>query len=95
MSKPIDPKKLKVLLAYVLKGAGSSDGNGFQGSIQAIVDDNGQEPSEANNFLWNDEKREFKGKFVSNNQNFDFRIAESGTMEDGSPSWMSEYILSK
>ncbi len=92
----IDPKKLKVLLAYVIKGGGgSSDGNGYQGSIQAIVDEQGNEPSETNNYLWNDEKREFKGKFVSNNQNFDFRIAESGLMEDGTPSWSSEYVLSK
>lgn len=89
----IDPKKLKILLAYVLKGAGSTDGNGYQGSIQAIVDDNGQEPSEVNNYLWDDEKREFRGKFISNNQNFSFRIAESGEDENGDATWMSEYQL--
>ena len=89
----IDPKKLKILLAYTLKGSG--DPNGFASSIQDIVDEFGNPPSPENNYLWDDEKREFSGKFLSNNQTFDFTISEGKAGEDGQPEWSSEYTLSK
>lgn len=75
-------KHIKTWLSFIL----ASGDRGYKQPIVALMDNQGQPPSEANNFLLNKEGTKFAGQFRnSNQQTFEFTISKDG---DG---WIREF----
>ncbi len=73
---------IKKWLSFIL----ASGDRGYKQPITAIMDDKGNPPSEANNFLLNEAGTEFAGQFRNANaQTFEFTIKKDG---DG---WTREF----